>query len=269
VICEGEILGEKVRFPAMMMEARAQRARHAGARFYGCKLLVVQLVGVQSIRDPARFVAGLDARGWAIIRLTRRNVLRQSLSVLWAVERGKYHRRTGASTASGRPELLTVVPEELITQMHVYERANAWIDEVAAGAHRSLTLIYEDDLEAADGHQSTVDTVMGLLGGQSSRASTDLLPTGKRDLSDSIRNFGEIVTAIRETKFAPLLEDEGRPITNGAAGTVFGSPPASRASAERVGGDDSLGKAGGGEPGKPGSHHGAFDRQAGRDESRQ
>src|SRR4051794_20325014 len=73
--CDGEILRRRVRFPNASMEAGVQRARVAGAAVYGCKILVAQLDSVQGVPDPRAFFARLDARGWSILGLTRRNVL--------------------------------------------------------------------------------------------------------------------------------------------------------------------------------------------------
>lgn len=208
MVCDGEILRHKVRFPKLFMEARAQRAVHAGADFYGCKVLVSQLDSIQRLGDPAAFLARLDAHGWALLGLTRRNVLRQSLSWLWAMQRDDYHQRRGNDSPSSGPETLTVAPDQLIAMMGLSEQASRFVDEVTAAARRWLKLTYEDDLEQPDRHQATVDAVMGWLGACSAPASTDLVPTGAGRLAERISNFDDVTAAVRRTRFAPLLEGE-------------------------------------------------------------
>jgi hypothetical protein len=207
VVCEGEILDESVRMPAMLMEARAQRARLAGARFYGCKVLVGQLADPENVRFRDQPVRRLDSRGWAIVGLTRRNVLRQSISWLRAVKHGEYHRR-GRDNSSATRDGLVVDVDELVAMMYMHEHANERIDDVVASARRSLHLVYEDDLEKSHRRQATVESVMNLLGGASSAASTDLVRTGGEPLSRLVTNFDELAMAVGRTKFAPLLDGE-------------------------------------------------------------
>jgi hypothetical protein len=206
VVCDGEILKAVPRWPRAFVEARAQRAGYRGARYYGCKILTGELE--QCTDEPARFMAALDGRGWHTIGLVRRDVLRQSLSWMWAVRRDRYHDRGRQTT----PEPLMVAPQELITMMYLTEIANDLVARVVGAARRSRLLVYEDALRDADAQPRTIDTIMTGLGGRAVPGHSDLRPTsraGSDDIAARIVNYEEVANAVRETKFAPLLDAAG------------------------------------------------------------
>jgi hypothetical protein len=190
------------------MEANAQRARRAGAHAYGAKVLTDQLKTVQGVHDPVAFFQPLLTRGWAVVGLTRRNLLRQAISWLWAAKQGNYHVRRGETTAPARVDRLTVDVDELIAMMAMIDDANGVVDDLVRAASRSCRLYYEDDLSCPAPQQRTVQSVTGWLGVRSVPVHTDLVPTTAGPLRDRIRNFDEVVAAVERTAFASWLEED-------------------------------------------------------------
>lgn len=78
--CEGEVLSHRILVASPEAVLRA-RAALCARRVYGFKLRPAHY-GAQRIRDPKAFLAGLEAEGWQLLHLRRRNVLRVALSSL-------------------------------------------------------------------------------------------------------------------------------------------------------------------------------------------
>jgi LPS sulfotransferase NodH len=200
--CAGELLSERVPDPVRTLRAAAARSGRAGFGAFGCKVLVGQLTLVQKLEDPDQVLTELRRDGWMIIGLTRRHLLRQVLSWIWADETGRYHDRAGASERRGA---LTVAPEELISMLVAHEAAGATIDR--ALGRGDLRLVYEDDLLTEAAQEATVDRVTAALGIASVPTRARLRRSEPVPLRAALRNYDEIAAVLSLTRFAPLLEE--------------------------------------------------------------
>src|SRR3954469_16063388 len=77
VHCDEELLDRPVRSPHLWIAAH--RAAQGAAAGYGFKVKIYQLTDAQGIADPGRWLGGMDRRGWSVIWLHRRNLLRHVL----------------------------------------------------------------------------------------------------------------------------------------------------------------------------------------------
>jgi hypothetical protein len=165
---------------------------------YGFKLLSIHLE-IQHIRDPKGFINQLYLSGYQIIKLMRRNIVRQSISHLYATYRGKFHH----SKTQGEQKFVSMWldPEKLLFELQFLERLNALGDQILADLP-CLSLYYEDDLSDAAKQQNAVDRVSEFLGIPSANIETSLVKTTPEDLSCIIENFAEIRDWLAGTPYA-------------------------------------------------------------------
>lgn len=202
IACDGELLAIRRLRPRALLDSRAAVAGVRGARAWGFKLLRSHLL-LQSADDPAAQIRDLQARGYRMIRLERRDLLQQAVSFVRAAG-GRYHHRRGDGS---RHEPIAVDPATVIATMVVLEDAVRFDGGVLAGtAH--LELVYEEDLIGPERQQATADAVAGLLGLPSHPVSSDLVKITPRRTSELVTNYDELATALAATRFAPWLRRE-------------------------------------------------------------
>jgi len=202
--CRGEVLGpDAVLFPVRYVE---RLARHTPRPAFGFKVKVYQLTHHQGISDPNGFMKALVRRGYRIIHLHRRNVLRQAISNSYALAAGRYHLQAGQS---GGPEAIRVDPGKLRGVMERRQEHTVLETSALRGLESdTLGLVYEDHLLDPTAHQSTVDTVFEFLGLPPSvevEARFERIVTGS--LRDRISNFAELEQELAGTPFARHLDD--------------------------------------------------------------
>lgn len=196
--CNSELLLKRVLNPELYLKCHERLARKD---IYGFKLLSIHLE-IQRIGDPQGFIDRLCASGYQIISLKRRNIVRQSISHLYANYRGKFHHSQNQGEQVFVP--MRLEPEQLFRELQLLERLNTLGDQLLAGRSH-LSLYYEDDLSEADRQQGAVDRVSEFLGIPPAKLGTSLVKTTPEDLSLIIENYAEIRDSLAGTPYAPYL----------------------------------------------------------------
>lgn len=204
VVCEGEILALRPRFPRQYARARAARAGWHGAEAYGWKLLTGHFMdGTDSsvTADAAeRYIAGLVEDGHRIILLERRDHLQQAIS-WYRAHHGRFHYRHGDDEAYVPVE---VDPELLLRAASTNEVASDQL-RVSVKVVPHLRLVYEDDLLDPVRHQHTLDSVCAFLGIASAPASTEYIKVAPRHTQELVSNWPAIEECFRNSGCAHLL----------------------------------------------------------------
>jgi LPS sulfotransferase NodH len=194
-----EILQAKVVSTRAWVEG--QRRGHA-SKVFGFHVKIYQLTDVQGVRDPARWLRDLHTRGWRVVALRRRNLLRHVLSNMAITATGVTHHRTSDASR----ELLTVDPAELLHWMQQRERVGGQEREALDGVpHVALT--YEDDLLDADAWPATAAGVFAHLGLDAAPVDTSLRRTNPGRLDQLVANVEEVAAALRGTPYEQFLDD--------------------------------------------------------------
>ncbi|MEJ7582545.1 MAG: hypothetical protein WKF43_00370 [Acidimicrobiales bacterium] len=202
IVCDSELLAEEVLFPSRFVDGRAVRARREGARAYGFKLQLNQLQEVQRLGDPAAYLAGLHHRGHKIIRLRRRNLLKQVLSFARAkqsvthVYRGESHPRPGG---------LEVDPGDVLAGLTYIESLEQLAERLLVDLPHT-SLVYEDDLADRASQRRTLDRIFAELGVRRIEVEPLFVPTSPTRLIEAVVNYDALATAVGRTRFASFLE---------------------------------------------------------------
>ena len=203
VHCDEEILDRRVLLPSAWV--RAHRRRHPDSH-YGFKVKPYQLTVDQRL-DPRAWLTRMHDRGWRLIRLTRRTVLRHALSNMVAEHVGRYVFR-GGSAPEASP--ITVDVDMLLGAMAV-RTEQAGLERGALAGLPYVQVTYEDDLLDARAHQATLDRISAGIGLPSANARTDVRRITGDDLRETIANYDEVASAVGGTEWAPLLDDPASP----------------------------------------------------------
>jgi len=215
IVCDGEILSDRtIRFPAQYVDYRAMRARLAGARAYGFKLLMQQLHDGRTYLDWRSYFTSFAGEGGLIVLMARRNLLQVAVSYVSAGMRGVYHVRRGSKEASEAAPAVNLEPVALLVFVYRLHREVETAREALASLPH-LSLVYEEDLEDPRRHQVTTDRVTDALGLDRVTASTDLTRIGSPRLRDRLENYEDVARLFRETPFAGFLEEDAdSPVTS-------------------------------------------------------
>lgn len=200
--CEGEVLSHRIFVTSPEILIRA-RARLFASRVYGFKIRPAHY-GAQGIRHPKAFLAALQAEGWRLVHLRRRNVLRVALSSLRREQTKIVHRKVGDEPDESAP--LDVPIDRLLTRMARVEHEMRTEEELL-GALPHLRLTYEDDLLREGARQPALDRVFAFLGLPSVPVSTRYLRLSTDDLSAVIRNHDEVRQALAGTRSERFLDE--------------------------------------------------------------
>lgn len=205
IVCEGElfnadwgyyrrqILRVAWRLPDPFLWNRLVRCRVAG---YGAKILVYQ---VQSA--PVLF-GRLQRRGWKLIAITRRDMLRASLSKQVARATATWHRLGGVPSDH---DSVAINPDLIIDELrrrHVWENVERQIMEELD--HYSLE--YERDLLLPDARSAALEKVVDYLGIRPAELETKLIRSDERPLGDRVANLEEILQAVEDSTWSPVLD---------------------------------------------------------------
>lgn len=197
--CDDELFKKKLFLPLGYLKAREHLS---GNDTYGFKLNTYQF-RVQKISNPVAFVGEIHRRGYKIISLKRRNLLRQIISHMFALHRSVFHQPDNGKGFTARP--FVVNQADLQQELVLFEGYRALRDQILAEfAH--LKLSYEDDLSDAAQHQATVDKISEYVGVPTSVVQTGLAKTTPKDLSSLIANFDEVIAYLKGTKYAEFVE---------------------------------------------------------------
>lgn len=202
IVCEAEILHDRVARPERFVAGRSAKAGLGGARAYGFKIHCGHF-GYQALREQPAYLAALAASGAQLIFLRRENLLAQAVSSTIA-SRTRWHWRRqdrGAFTA------LELDPVEVLMMTYLFEESDQFLTELLSGLPH-LTLNYERDLVDSTAQQATVDRICARLGLPSAAASSEHVRFTPLRLSDSVANFDAVAELVQSTRFRRFLDDE-------------------------------------------------------------
>ncbi len=201
VVCDGETLERRVASPSVWAEA--SRLRHRGS-VYGFKVKPLQLLHHQRVLDMERWLVRMHRRGWRVIHLERRNLLRQTLSNI-AAERYGFQRRVG-SPGPAR-EALHVDPAVLTFWMRVRSESR-YQERLALRALPHESVCYEDDLRDAARQQATLDRLTAFLGVESGLARPTLRPANPGPLKELIANYDDVRATLAGSPWTVYLDED-------------------------------------------------------------
>ncbi len=200
IYCNYELWGKKVFFPKLYIKCCEALTRED---VYGFKLLSSHFE-IQGVDNPLEYMMELNNKGYKIISIKRRNILRQALSVLYAVNRKKFHHKRIEGVQEKK--WMNVDMDKLLTELRFIDRLNE-LEEQILKELPYLRLFYEDDLIDGTKHQITVDKISDFLGITNARVKTDLVKTTPDDLSDFVENLDDLKGFIGQTKYSGYLEN--------------------------------------------------------------
>jgi LPS sulfotransferase NodH len=203
ISCDSEILGIRRIAPLRLIESRAALAGLRGARAYGFKMLPRDLqAGADG--DPAGRLRELHRRGFAMIRLERRDLLQQAVSHARA-SAGEYrhHRHSERAAFTAQP----VDPVGVLAAMFILELEARLLASALDGIPH-LRLFYEDHLLEPGRQQETVDRIAGELGLAARAVASELVRVTPRRTRDLVSNYDELARAVAATRFARCLEPQ-------------------------------------------------------------
>jgi len=191
ICCESELLVKKVFFPMRYLYASEKLSSHA---VYGFKLNTYNF-GVQRIEEPVKFVRTLYDHGYKFISLKRRDIIRQAISRILAIRRGKYHFRK-QDPLDMQMLSVNISPDCLKEELDFFRHQRELEESMLDGIYH-LTLYYEDHLSNADEHQLTLNQTCHHLGVSTASVSSDLIKTTPEDLSSVIENYSELIKSLK------------------------------------------------------------------------
>jgi LPS sulfotransferase NodH len=205
IVCEAEILRERMLWPERFVAGRSTKAGLAGARAFGLKIHCGHF-GYQVLRERPDYLRELSESGVRLIFLRRDNLLAQAISSTVA-RRTRWHWR-----GADRPEFtaLGVDPVEVLMMAYLFEESDQFLQAALDGLPH-LTLTYEQDLLDASAQQATVDRICRHLGLPSAPTSSDHVRFTPKRLSDTVANFDAVAAVVAPTRFGRFLDDEPGP----------------------------------------------------------
>ena len=143
--------------------------------------------------NPTQFIKTLYAKDWKVIYLRRKNAVKHTLSNIVAEHRGDYHKLDDT-----KEELKICIDCESfaarICERFRFEDAEK---EVLSNIEY-LEVVYEDDLENSETHQSTVNKILDYLSLEHREASTNHRKVNTLPLMKLISNYDEFVTCMQQ-----------------------------------------------------------------------
>lgn len=199
--CEGEIIRIPPRHPVAWFDGRAAISRVRGQSVWGCKVITHDLCWHPDRYDSGRaFLQRLDALGYQIICIRRRNLLLQALSLVHATST-KYH---FTIEDNHRFEAMRVDPVHLLYCLYALELED---NEAAASVEGlpALQLWYEDDLLTSDRQQATLGRLTDLFGLHRITARSRVVPGAPPTLAERVANLDEVSSLVAATRFERFL----------------------------------------------------------------
>jgi hypothetical protein len=202
IVCDSELLEGVVRRPLDLVRAAALRARRKGAKAWGFKLPISHLRLNLFFADPsANWLQVLAEDGFVIIRLRRRDLLAQTLSMLHAQRTGRWHFKGRADETFERFE---VDPAELLAELYTNETDDRLADEMLRDLPHHL-IVYEEDLIGPDAQRATGQTIAQWLGLPPAELASNFTARAPRAPLERVSNAEEVVDVLSRTRYAPLV----------------------------------------------------------------
>jgi LPS sulfotransferase NodH len=201
IFCDDELFRRKLFSPLCYLKVK-ERLNKKNA--YGFKLNTYHF-RVQKIPDPAFLLKSIVDMGYVIISLERRNLLRQVISHMHAVQTDQFHLRGAESRR--KPGQINIDIHQLEQELNLFEGYQA-LQYKLLEPYSYLRIIYEDDLLISSQHQSTVDRVCNFLGIPAAKVVSNLKKTTPTDLSHLVVNYSQVEKYLETTKYAGQLDED-------------------------------------------------------------
>lgn len=199
ISCDPEILSSYSSVPKATL---LKRAYHCPTSVYGFKLLMYHMIDVHQMESPVRFLDWLSDQHFKVIYLRRKDRLRHAMSLVVSAKRKILHQRVSDKSIAMEP--VQINPADVLETVAKFE-ANYQLESDLLTHIPHLSLTYEEDLEAAHQHQVTSDRVFDYLELPSQSVKAKLKKIMPVDLSQSILNYEDVMTAIDRSQYSHLL----------------------------------------------------------------
>jgi hypothetical protein len=196
VICDGELMHDRILSPDLLARALPRRA---GVGCYGFKLLSYQMTEVQKIRRPFAFMENLQEQGYKVIHLTRQTGP-QTLSLVTAQTAGRYFNAGNQMTTE-----IKLDPDRVLAQIQWNERMLQFERDLM-GYIDHLPVVYERDLMDQTQHQAITDRICAVLGHPSDSVQAQMTRTGGAKGTMLIRNKDQILTHLNRNGAGEFAE---------------------------------------------------------------
>lgn len=198
----GELLGESgtaVEFPYQYISGLSKLFRKENFIFH---LKIYHLLEDRNKQvDPSVFLRKLQEDGWKIIYLKRKNKLNQAMSNLIAARTGVYHKYSEI-----RVPIRFEVDIDSITK-RIEKRLE--YDKMEAEVLSNLNyyqVVYEEDLEKSEYHQTTVNNILSYLSLEKREAKTKLLKINTFSHKELVANYHELYKLLKEKEWLGYLD---------------------------------------------------------------
>jgi LPS sulfotransferase NodH len=199
--CDDELFKRKLFSPLRYLR---YKSRLSPKSVYGFKLNTYHF-RVQQTEHPEDFLREIVNAGYQIISLQRKDLVRQAISHMYALERDKFHHNISQGNLDY--EVFTVDLNALKSELELFESYKLQHEKLIAHFD-CLQLYYEDDLLDETSHQRTVDRVADFLGVSSAPVRTNLVKTTPPKISDFVTNYDDVAEFLRSTVYASSLSSD-------------------------------------------------------------
>ncbi|MBT9317525.1 hypothetical protein [Leptothoe spongobia] len=199
ISCDTEILSSYSLVPKFTL---FKRVYHCPTSVYGFKLLMYHMTDVHHMQSPMGFLQWLNRKGFQVIYLRRKNRLQHAISLVVSAKRKVLHEQKSNRAVEIKP--VHVAPADVLATMAKFEiNYQSEISLLKTIPH--LALVYEEHLASSQQHQATSNLVFDYLGLKSEPVEAKLRKIMPLDLSQSILNYEEVMTAISQSAYARFL----------------------------------------------------------------
>jgi len=150
--------------------------------------------------DVRNFFENLSKDDYAIVFLSRRNIVEHCLSNLVAKKRGLYHK-----FSKEREHIKLDINCEAFVQQVKERREFALKEEEILAGLNYLKIVYEDDLLTESNHQSTVDRVLDCLGLERKPARSNMHKINTYEMKELIANYDEFKESMNENNLGNFI----------------------------------------------------------------
>jgi LPS sulfotransferase NodH len=197
--CDDELYKRKLFSPRKYLH---QKALLSSKDVYGFKLNTYHFRD-QEITDPKEFLNEIHQAGYQIISLRRRDIVRQSISHMYALHRDKFHH--SATQGELTYDKFVIDLDFLQEELEKFEDFRSLHTQLIADFPH-LAVYYEDDLLDSSQHQNTIDKIVEFLGVPPAKVSTKFTKTTPKKLSDFISNYDAVEHFLKNSKYASDLK---------------------------------------------------------------
>jgi len=198
--CDTEILTHRFLFPKNVIHCRSHLSKK---EIYGFKLLSYQLKNVQKISHEDLFQY-LLSKGYKFLYIKRSNLIRQSLSVLYANFRKKWHLTSNENFIRKK---MYVDLEKLYHSIEEYEHQLDYEKKVLEGIPH-ISILYEKDLIDSESRKQLMKRLARVFNVQYHDPEINLVKITTSDFSGFIDNAPELIRYFKKTKYSEYIDSE-------------------------------------------------------------